>query len=136
MIKRCDNKGFTLVELLAVIVILSAIMGIALPSITSSLERSKNKQNQAKYESLESFAELYVTDYKMKVYNNLNANGQCYIEVSVLASMGYLPDDALEDADGNVISGRVWFNRGTNSYKFNKGTSAPSGYSTSNSCTV
>lgn len=135
MMKRCNNKGFTLVELLAVIVILSAIMGIALPSISSSLERSKNKQNQAKYESLESFAELYVTDYKAKVYGNLDTNGRCYIDVSVLASIGYLPDDALEDADGNAISGRVWFIK-PNSYKFNKGTSAPSGYSTTKSCTV
>ena len=39
-----NNKGFTLIELLAVLVILVVIMSIAIPSITSSVERSKAKQ--------------------------------------------------------------------------------------------
>ena len=42
--KRLNKKGFTLVELLVVIVILGVIMSIAIPSITSSIERSKDKQ--------------------------------------------------------------------------------------------
>ena len=37
--KRLNKKGFTLVELLVVIVILAVIMSIAIPSITSSIER-------------------------------------------------------------------------------------------------
>jgi len=42
MIGGCMNKrGFTLVELLGVIVILSIIMLIAIPNVTSVLERSK-----------------------------------------------------------------------------------------------
>lgn len=39
-----NRKGFTLVELLGVIVILSIIMLIAIPNITSTLERSKRDQ--------------------------------------------------------------------------------------------
>ena len=39
--KKMNNKGFTLIELLAVLVILVVIMSIAIPSITSSVERSK-----------------------------------------------------------------------------------------------
>lgn len=35
------NKGFTLVELLAVIVILAIILAIAVPRITSLIENSK-----------------------------------------------------------------------------------------------
>lgn len=38
------EKGFTLVELLGVIVILSLVMLIAIPNITSTLERSKKEQ--------------------------------------------------------------------------------------------
>ena len=57
--KKLNNKGFTLVELLAVLVILIAIMSIAIPSISSSLERSKSKQDTAKQKILESAAELY-----------------------------------------------------------------------------
>ena len=38
------EKGFTLIELLGVIVILSLVMLIAIPNITSTLERSKKEQ--------------------------------------------------------------------------------------------
>ena len=65
-----NNKGFTLIELLAALVILVAIMGIAIPSISSSLERTKNKQNDARYKIIESAAEQYVTEHKNSVYNN------------------------------------------------------------------
>lgn len=58
--KKLNKKGFTLVELLVVIVILVIIMSIAIPSITSSLDRSKAKQRDAKVELIESAAEIYV----------------------------------------------------------------------------
>lgn len=38
------NKGFTLVELLAVIVILAVISLVAVPNVVSMLERNKKKQ--------------------------------------------------------------------------------------------
>ena len=38
------EKGFTLIELLGVIIILSLIMLIAIPNITSTLDRSKREQ--------------------------------------------------------------------------------------------
>lgn len=58
--KKLNKKGFTLVELLVVIVILVIIMSIAIPSITSSLDRSKAKQRDAKVKLIESAAEIYV----------------------------------------------------------------------------
>ena len=42
--KKINKKGFTLIELLVVIVILVVIMAVAIPSVTSSIERSKDKQ--------------------------------------------------------------------------------------------
>lgn len=48
-----NNKGFTLVELLGVIVILSIIMLIAIPNVSSMLERNKRDQ--------------YITDAKKMV---------------------------------------------------------------------
>ena len=55
---KLNDKGFTLVELLAALVILTAIMGIAIPSISSSLERTKEKQNAARVKVLESAPEF------------------------------------------------------------------------------
>ena len=116
--KRINNKGFTLVELLAVLVILAAIMGIAIPSITSSMERTKEKQNEEKKAMIESFAELYVADHKNAIYNKLGTNTECYISIVTLKNEGYLTDDADKDVDGNTMNGVIIFNKVNNSYTY------------------
>lgn len=118
MKKVGNNKGFTLVELLAVLVILAAIMGIAIPSITASMERSKAKQNASKIKMLESFAELYVTEHKNSVYKNLERDGnqECKISISEENYQKYITEDANIDADGNEITGIIIFNKEKNSY--------------------
>lgn len=65
--KRLNKKGFTLVELLVVIVILAVIMSIAIPSITSSIERSKDKQKTQIIKLIESAGELYIDKHKNTV---------------------------------------------------------------------
>ena len=65
--KELNKKGFTLVELLVVIVILGVIMSIAIPSITSSIERSKDKQKTQIIKLIESAGELYVDKHKNTV---------------------------------------------------------------------
>lgn len=110
--KKLNNKGFTLVELLAVLVILIAIMSIAIPSISSSLERSKDKQNEARQKVLESAAELYVTDHK----NNITSS--CCISLDKLKSENYVDDDAINDADGNKFDGGIKYNKETNTYVY------------------
>jgi len=121
MMGKLNNKGFTLVEVLAVLVILSAIMGIALPSITSSMERNKNKQDESKKEMLASFAEIYVADHRNSLYNWMSANGNkeaCYIKVNTLRNEGLLSDDADKDSSGNPINGNIYFNRTKNLYVY------------------
>ena len=65
--KELNKKGFTLVELLVVIVILGVIMSIAIPSITSSIERSKDKQKTQIINLIVSAGELYVDKHKNTV---------------------------------------------------------------------
>lgn len=52
-----NRKGFTLVELLGVIVILSIVILIAIPNITSTLERSKRDQYLTDAKKMVSLAE-------------------------------------------------------------------------------
>ena len=110
--KKLNNKGFTLIELLAVLVILIAIMSIAIPSISSSLDRTKEKQSNAKEKIIKSAAELYVTDHK----NNITTSGDCYISVETLTKENYLSDDEAKDSDGNDMEGAVKYSNSDYEY--------------------
>lgn len=87
--KKMDRRGFTLVEVLAVLVILTIILSIAIPSISASLERSKGKQVTASNELVLRAAELYVNDYKSNIVNNMDSD-ECYINVSDLSDGDYI----------------------------------------------
>ncbi|MFC4022541.1 competence type IV pilus major pilin ComGC [Oceanobacillus longus] len=52
------EKGFTLVELLAVIVILGIILAIAVPSVSGLITKSENDAKQANVELIENAARL------------------------------------------------------------------------------
>jgi len=70
MMIKLNKKGFTLVELLVVIVLLVVIMSIAIPSITSSLERSKQRQYDSKMELILSAVDIYVDRHKNSIGSN------------------------------------------------------------------
>lgn len=101
MNKKLNNKGFTLVELLAVLVILVVILRIAIPSLSASMERTKDNQNEARYKIIESAAEQYVTDHKNAIYNAMGSNTSCYLKISDLT---ILSSDEMVDADGKDLS--------------------------------
>lgn len=55
-----NNKGFTLVEVLAVVVILALVMGIGYSGITSTINSSKNKSETIFVEKLSSAIDEYI----------------------------------------------------------------------------
>ena len=93
--KRLNRKGFTLIELMAVVAILIIIMGIALPNITSSIERSKEKQKQSKIELVTSAADLYFDRHS----SASKTNG---VKVSTLISDQDIPGIEIEDICDNT----------------------------------
>ena len=87
--KKINKKGFTLIELLVVIVILIVIMSIAIPSVTSSIERSKDKQKKQVIKLVESSAELY--------YDSHKNSGVTKITIPDLIKDGYLTPAEAKD---------------------------------------
>lgn len=105
--KKLNNNGFTLVELLAVIVILLIIMGIAIPSITSALSRSEEKQIKAKKELILSEVEIRLS--KKDGFYELLKKGSCYLTIDKLKELGWITESMAEDNDGNPITIYVYY---------------------------
>lgn len=59
---REDQKGLTLIELLAVVVILGIIIAIAIPSISGIIERQKVKAHEANALMILDAAKMYYID--------------------------------------------------------------------------
>lgn len=115
--KKLNKKGFTLIELLAVIVILLVIMTIAIPSITSSMDRTKEKQKKAIMEIIESSAEIYVDRHK----NEVGTSGT--ITIKNLFDDGLLTKKEIKDPfnSGKTLCGYVTYSG--NNYTFTESSS-------------
>ena len=115
--KKLNNKGFTLVELISVLVILIAIMAVAVPSISKSLGRSKEKQLERNKKVLENASELYVTNNKNKIFNS-SGEDNCYIELEVLVSNNYVDKSIVKDSSGNDLGGVIIFDKSNYSFSY------------------
>ena len=132
--KKLNNKGFTLIEVLAVIVILLIIVGIAIPNISASLDRQTCKTTENKAKLIESAAQFYVSDNRNKVNDNLDADRKCKIEIEVLEGKTfditdniwkndpdkekYINSDDLKDGNNQPFDGYVIYDKLNETYTF------------------
>lgn len=92
-----NKKGFTLVELLAVIVIMAILVTIAVPSTMRISNKLKVDMYCKKIDAIETQAQLYGEDRRESFTGNFNQNGTNYksktITVKELVDTGYLKKD-------------------------------------------
>ena len=129
--KKINKKGFTLIELLVVIVILIVIMSIAIPSVTSSIERSKAKQKDQVIKLVESSAELY--------YDSHKNSGVTEITIPNLIDNGYLTPAEAKDPfhEKRTVCGSVSIETNANgikTFKFNEDTDCGNECTTGKNC--
>ena len=84
-----NKKGFTLVELLAVIIILAVILTIILPSVSRTLKKSKNTIYDIQINDI--LNSTY--DYSLKNLKLLPESGKTYITLNELKKYGYIEND-------------------------------------------
>ena len=114
---RLNNKGFSLIEILSVILILSIILAIAIPDTTYSIKKGEDKISSINDEVILSAANIYVEEFQDELNwymdNNLKI---AYFSTYKLEEKGYLTNDNLKSYRGKYI--KVMRHNGLNSYYF------------------
>ena len=111
-------KGFTLVELLAVIVILSLLLLATVTTVSSQFKNSKDELYDTQLNNIKLAAEMWGSDNKVK----LNSISDC-----VSLTLGYLKEEGYVDINiKNTYTGELFeddevfvnITKETNRYKY------------------
>ena len=111
-------KGFTLVELLAVIVILSLLLLVTVTTVSSQFKNSKDELYDTQLNNIKLAAEMWGSDNKVK----LNSISDC-----VSLTLGYLKGEGYVDINiKNTYTGELFeddevfvnITKETNRYKY------------------
>ena len=95
-----ENKGFTLAELLAVIIILGIITTITVPIVTNQIDKNKTKLCVTQYNNILNAARSYGADHLLELDNGKT------ITLKTLDDNGYIDISNLKDpVTGEKISG-------------------------------
>ena len=102
-----EKRGFTMIELLAVLVILGIIMVIAVPSVVSYLQSARSDYDQLE-ESVKTVGQEYFSDHRSLMPRE---NGQIFsVNIQDLITEGYTTE--ILDSDGNdTCTGNVYVKR-------------------------
>ena len=106
MVKKMNKKGFTLVELLAVIVILSILAIVSTTIIFKLVADSRNDVYKENIALIEKAAEKWALDN----YEYVGTTAPYCLNVSKLETDGYITKDSLKDPrhkNNNKITGFV-----------------------------
>ena len=98
------NKGFTLIELMGVIVILGIIGLIVMPVIQGTIKENTTKLCKDQIKIFEKAAKNYVASNPYKDYNDQKNNSKT---LKQLVDEGYLEESQLKNPKGGSFSGTV-----------------------------
>ena len=111
------NKGFTLVELLAVIIILGVLTLVTVVSVNPILKDAKKGLSETQINNIEEVASLYYIKYGVGLDDFELENPKDCINVSELIETGYIENDEITNPKtGEKILGSVKVTYNSNNY--------------------
>lgn len=98
-----NNKGFTLIEIIAVIVLIAVISLIVFLSVTAVIKNNKIKQLKVFSNSLTNAAEVYMADKKDEFFNFNKVGDITVITSDEMIKAGYL-DENMDNPTGKELT--------------------------------
>ena len=112
-----NRKGFTLVELLVVMVILGIIIGLSFPAIRTLQQKNTDKKYTTFKDSLKSSAKLYVDSYDVDLFGRKETGCAC-VKYEELESKKLAKDIAIKDVTCDTDNSFVRINKIRDAYTY------------------
>lgn len=96
------KNGFTLVELLAVIILLCVTITIVVVKVDKNIKDAKKLGNKMQIEAIESAAYIYVQEYRSNL-TNINEKKVDTVSLYTLINSGLLQEKDVKDIDKSNI---------------------------------
>lgn len=90
-----NKKGFTLVEIMAVLIVMGVLLAVTVPSVFNSIDRKKNKEHDDIVKEIEEAAELYITQNE-DVKNFFDSTNNINISYDILVSEELINGNQLD----------------------------------------
>ena len=94
-----NNKGFTLTELLAIVVIIVLVSLVAVPSMTKQIKKEEDQMQSILNNKIENAAKLYAVKYHSSQLINLTSSS-----APITFSLDDLEKDGLIDLKNNCVN--------------------------------
>ena len=105
---KMKKDGFTIVEILGVIVVLAVIMALVIPNLTSTSSTAKQKLYETKINMIEKAAILYAQDnYKDLIKDETTTIINKVINSDILLDSGYYAADNDDAANPMIVDPRT-----------------------------
>lgn len=110
------NKGFTLVELIAIILVLSIILTVGFTTLSNSLENSNDRKYQTMIKNLEMAAEEYVNlpGVSRKVDEELKEGKRVTIDITDLVNAEVIDQIPTNPKTKKEITGYIIVEKNSN----------------------
>ena len=108
------NKGFTLIELIAIIVLIGSIFLVIYKEINDPLEKSYEGLNNAQKSNIKAAAKDWTVDNLKKLPENDNQS--CNISLTTLQNEGYIDDEIISPKTSEKMKAYVKITKKQDNY--------------------
>lgn len=98
--KKVNNKGFSLLEVLAVIIILSALSMVIVPNIMTYIEKSKDEYIYNLKNSIILTTKDFYANNRNRLLTKTDGTTKDYVTIDELKSLNYITGE-IKDSKGN-----------------------------------
>lgn len=103
-VMNMNQKGFTLIEIVGVVIVFAVILLVSLPAISKTLKHQKDQEYNQVLNDVYAATEQYVESNRTSFIPLEHIGGEVSISIALLQDTGYLKENLVNPKTGKKFS--------------------------------